>query len=138
MTEVDPPVATAGEVVVDVALVRVCGTDVEFYTGEVEYIRQGYAQFPTSIGHEWSGTISAVGPDVDPPLVGRRTTGDTMIGCTRCRRCQSGLPQLCPDRVEIGVRGGLPGALAEVGAVLSGTWDRPQGGPEILVDPNRR
>jgi threonine dehydrogenase-like Zn-dependent dehydrogenase len=113
VTELDPPVPAPGQVVVDVERVGVCGTDVEFYTGEMEYIRQGHAVFPLRLGHEWSGTISAVGDGVDPGLVGRRTTGDTMIGCASCRRCREGLPQLCPQRVEIGVRGGWPGALAE-------------------------
>jgi threonine dehydrogenase-like Zn-dependent dehydrogenase len=113
VVEVEPPRAAPGEVVVDVERVGVCGTDVEFYTGEMEYLKQGHAWFPLQLGHEWSGTISAVGDGVDPGLVGRRTTGDTMIGCGHCRRCAAHLPQLCPDRVEIGVRGGWPGALAE-------------------------
>lgn len=113
VAEVEPPTAGPGEVVVDVALVGICGTDVEFFTGEMEYLKQGHATFPLRLGHEWSGTISAVGEGVDPRLVGRRTTGDTMIGCGVCRRCQARLPQLCPTRVEIGVRGGWPGALAE-------------------------
>jgi threonine dehydrogenase-like Zn-dependent dehydrogenase len=111
--EVPRPVPVAGEVVVDVERVGVCGTDVEFFTGEMEYLKQGHAEFPLRLGHEWSGTISAVGAGVDEALVGRRTTGDTMIGCGHCRRCNDRMPQLCARRVEIGVRGGWPGALAE-------------------------
>ena len=65
------------------------------------------------IGHEWCGTIAAVGDGVDPSWVGRRTTGDTMLGCGHCRRCRSGLQHVCRDRYEIGIRGGFPGALAE-------------------------
>lgn len=111
--DVDPPTAQPGQVVVDVEWAGVCGTDVEYYTGEMAYLHQGHATFPLRPGHEWSGTITAVGEGVDPALRGRRTTGDTMIGCGHCRRCRGRTPQLCAVRVEIGVRGGWPGALAE-------------------------
>ena len=45
--------------------------------------------------------------------LGRRVTGDTMLGCGRCRRCRAGRQHVCADRHEIGIRGGWPGALAE-------------------------
>jgi threonine dehydrogenase-like Zn-dependent dehydrogenase len=115
--DVEAPVADAGQVVVDVERVGVCGTDVEFFTGEMAYLHQGFAKFPMRIGHEWCGTVSAVGPGVDPSWVGRRTTGDTMLGCGHCRRCLGGLQHVCEDRFEIGIRGGFPGALAEQLAV---------------------
>lgn len=111
--EVDPPVAGPGQVVVDVARVGVCGTDVEFFVGDMAYLKTGEESFPLRLGHEWCGTISAVGDGVDPGLRGRRTTGDTMLGCGHCRRCRSGVQHLCADRYEIGVRRGWPGALAE-------------------------
>jgi len=111
--DVDPPVAAPGEVVIDVERVGVCGTDVEFFTGEMQYLHAGHAAFPMRLGHEWSGTVSALGPDVDPSWLGRRVTGDTMLGCGRCRRCLGGRQHVCEDRAEVGIRGGRPGALAE-------------------------
>jgi len=57
--------------------------------------------------------VSAVGADVDPAWVGRRVTGDTMLGCGRCARCRAGRQHVCADRFEIGISGGWPGALAE-------------------------
>ena len=36
-----------------------------------------------------------------------------MIGCGRCRRCRTGYHHVCDDRFELGIRGGMPGALAE-------------------------
>jgi threonine dehydrogenase-like Zn-dependent dehydrogenase len=48
--EVEPPVAGPGQVVVDVARAGVCGTDVELFTGEMEYLRQGHAQYPLRLG----------------------------------------------------------------------------------------
>jgi threonine dehydrogenase-like Zn-dependent dehydrogenase len=111
--DVEPPAAAPGQVVVDVERVGVCGTDVEFFTGEMAYLHQGHARYPMRLGHEWCGRVSAVGAGVDPGWVGRRVTGDTMLGCGRCRRCQGGLHHVCEDRFEIGIRGGWPGALAE-------------------------
>ncbi|HEX8510485.1 MAG TPA: alcohol dehydrogenase catalytic domain-containing protein [Propionibacteriaceae bacterium] len=104
--EVEPPRAGPGEVVVDVERVGVCGTDVEFYNGDIAYLQTGEEHFPLRLGHEWCGTVAAVGEGVDPALVGRRTTGDTMLGCQTCRRCRSGLQYLCADRFEIGIRHG--------------------------------
>jgi threonine dehydrogenase-like Zn-dependent dehydrogenase len=115
--EVAPPVSEPGRVVVDVHRVGVCGTDVEFFTGEMAYLHQGHAQFPIRLGHEWCGVVSAVADDVDPVWLGRRVTGDTMIGCGHCERCRSGRHNVCEKRFEIGIRGGFPGALAEQLAV---------------------
>ena len=115
--EVPPPELVQGEVVVDVRRAGVCGTDVEFFTGEMQYLHEGLAHFPMRIGHEWMGVVSAVGDGVDPSWLGRRVTGDTMLGCGACGRCRSGYQHVCPDRFELGIRGGRPGALAEQVAV---------------------
>lgn len=115
--EVEPPRATPGFVVVDVARVGVCGTDVEFFTGEMEYLREGEAAYPVRIGHEWCGTVSAIGEGVDSSWLGARVTGVTNIGCGHCPRCLAGLQWVCEDRVEVGIRRGFPGAMAEQVAV---------------------
>jgi threonine dehydrogenase-like Zn-dependent dehydrogenase len=113
VVDVEPPVPAAGQVVVEVERVGVCGTDVEFYTGEMAYLHDGQARYPIRLGHEWCGTVSLVGSGVDPSWVGRRVTGDTMLGCGDCPRCLAGRHHVCADRYEIGIRGGWPGALAE-------------------------
>jgi threonine dehydrogenase-like Zn-dependent dehydrogenase len=125
--EVEPPVAAPGEVVVDVRRAGVCGTDVEFYTGEMQYLHDGFASYPIRIGHEWMGTVSSVGEGVDRGWLGRRVTGDTMLGCGTCRRCRTGRQHVCEFRTELGIRGGRPGALAEQVAI-------PQGALRALPD----
>ncbi|MFG1603307.1 zinc-binding dehydrogenase [Actinoplanes sp. NPDC049265] len=110
--DVPPPAARAGEVVVDVDRAGVCGTDLEFFSGEMAYLHSGEASYPMRIGHEWSGVVTAVGSAGDEAWLGRRVTGDTMLGCGHCARCTSGRQHLCADRHEIGVRRGWPGALA--------------------------
>ncbi len=137
--EVDPPAAAPGEVVVDVERAGVCGTDVEFYTGEMAYLHQRHAHFPMRIGHEWMGTVSSVGEGVDDGWLGRRVTGDTMLGCGECRRCLAGHQHVCDRRQEVGIRGGRAGALAEQVAVPSTSLHRLPDGMDAalgaLVEP---
>ena len=111
--EVAAPVARPGHVIVDVARAGVCGTDVEFFNGDMAYFETGEAKYPMRLGHEWCGTVSALGEGVDRRWLSRRVTGDTMLGCQNCKRCRSGLQHVCADRFEIGIRHGWPGALAE-------------------------
>ncbi len=115
--EVPAPVPAPGEAVIAVERVGVCGTDVEFFTGEMAYLHQGHARFPMRLGHEWCGTVTAVGDGADPAWVGLRVMGDTMLGDGRCRRCRRGHQHVCENRQEVGIRGGRPGALAEQLAV---------------------
>jgi threonine dehydrogenase-like Zn-dependent dehydrogenase len=137
--EVPAPVAAPGEVVVDVERAGVCGTDIEFYTGEMAYLRQGHSSYPLRLGHEWCGTVTAVGDGVDPAWAGRRVMGDTMLGDGTCRRCRRGHQHVCQNRQEVGIRDGRPGALAEQIAVpasslhaLPGSVDAALG---ALVEP---
>jgi threonine dehydrogenase-like Zn-dependent dehydrogenase len=111
--EVDPPEARPGQAVIDVERAGVCGTDAEFFSGDMAYLHTGEAEYPVRIGHEWCGTVAAVGAEVDPSWIGRRVTGDTMLGCGHCDRCRRGRQHLCADRFEVGIRHGWPGALAE-------------------------
>jgi threonine dehydrogenase-like Zn-dependent dehydrogenase len=110
--EVEAPVAGAGQVVVDVRRAGICGTDVELFTGQLAYFAQGKTGFPLRPGHEWCGVVSAVGDGVDPGWLGVRVTGDTMLGCGHCPRCQAGNGHVCADRREVGIMG-WAGALAE-------------------------
>jgi threonine dehydrogenase-like Zn-dependent dehydrogenase len=125
---VPAPLAAAGQVVVDVERAGVCGTDVELFTGEMTYLQTGASSYPLRPGHEWCGVVTAVGPDVDAAWLGRRVTGDTMIGCGHCRRCRQGRHHECADRHELGITTGLPGALAEQVAV-------PARALHVLPDP---
>ena len=111
--EVPAPQAIPGQAVISVERVGVCGTDAEFFTGDMAYLHDGHAHFPMRLGHEWMGTVISVGDDADDRWVGQRVTGDTMLGCGSCRRCLTGFQHVCDDRHEVGIRGGWPGALAE-------------------------
>ena len=94
--DVEPPVAAPGEVVVEIERVGVCGTDVEFFTGHMQYLEDGHAHFPMRIGHEWMGTVVSVGDG--GPGVGRRT-GDRRHNA-RLRRLPP-LPGRVPARLRV-------------------------------------
>jgi 2-desacetyl-2-hydroxyethyl bacteriochlorophyllide A dehydrogenase len=111
--DVPVPEAAPGQVVVEVERAGICGTDVELFTGDMTYFSDHNAEYPLRIGHEWCGRVSAVGDGVNPRWLGRRVTGDTMLGCGHCHRCTSGRQHLCAERYEIGIRRGWPGALAQ-------------------------
>ena len=137
--DVPDAVAAEGEVVVDVHRVGVCGTDMEFWTGEMAYLHHGTSHYPMRLGHEWCGVVSSLGVGVDASWLGRRVIGDTMIGCGHCHRCRSGRHHVCEDRSELGVRGTFPGALAERLAVpasaLVAVPDSVDDGAGAMVEP---
>ena len=111
--EVPDLVAGPGQILLDVERVGICGTDVELYTGEMAYYKTGRTTFPVQLGHEWTGRVTAVGDGVSSAWIGKRVTGDTMLGCTKCARCVSGKTYLCDERIELGITDGWGGALAE-------------------------
>ena len=63
--DIDPLSPSPGQVVVDVERAGVCGTDMEFFTGHMAYLRTGEAHYPVRIGHEWCGVVA--GPGMRPP-----------------------------------------------------------------------
>jgi len=113
VASVAPPVPGPHDLLVDVERVGICGTDVELYLGQMAYLDQGITHFPLRLGHEWTGTVTAVGSSANEHWIGTRVTGDTMLGCGHCRFCLAGHQHVCPDRFEVGILDGWAGALAE-------------------------
>ncbi len=111
--DVPAPEAGPGDVVVDVHRVGVCGTDQELFDGSMAYLHTGRAWYPLRPGHEWCGVVQSLGEGVAPDWLGARVTGDTMLSCGRCDRCQAGRAHVCRNLVEVGISLGYAGALAE-------------------------
>lgn len=111
--QVEDPRPGPGEVTVDVGFVGICGTDLGLFQADDGRLLETRNHYPLRLGHEWSGTVSAVGDGVGSHWLSRRVTGETMVGCGTCDFCRAALPNLCLERVEIGVRGDWPGAFAE-------------------------
>jgi threonine dehydrogenase-like Zn-dependent dehydrogenase len=113
VVQVNEPVVGEHDLLVEIERVGICGTDVEFFNGDMAYLQSGHAKYPLQLGHEWCGRVIEIGSQVDKKWRGKFITGDTMLGCQRCERCTSGYQYLCHDRDEVGIRNGYPGALAE-------------------------
>ncbi|MEV3928462.1 MULTISPECIES: zinc-binding dehydrogenase [unclassified Streptomyces] len=92
LTEGPVPEPGPGEVRVRVAAAGICMSDREVYDGHRD---AAYVRYPVVPGHEWSGTVDAVGEGVDPALTGRRTVAEGFRACGRCERCRSGETSLC-------------------------------------------
>jgi (R,R)-butanediol dehydrogenase/meso-butanediol dehydrogenase/diacetyl reductase len=80
-----------GQVLAQVSHCGVCGSDLHMMV-------EGWGQPGYVGGHEWSGTIAAVGDGVDRWAVGDLVVGGPSPRCGRCRRCREGLPSQCEDR----------------------------------------
>ncbi len=97
VVEVKTPAPGPGEVLIEVVAAGVCGTDLHIYHGEYE---GGYPIIP---GHEFSGTVAAVGEGVKRYRPGDRVTADPNVPCNRCPACQRNEPNQCHDLAAIGV-----------------------------------
>lgn len=93
----DRPVPAPGprEVLVEVAAVGVCGSDVHYYRHG--RIGDFVVDEPMILGHELSGRIAAVGDGVDPGRVGQRVAVEPQHPCRRCTQCTAGRYNLCPE-----------------------------------------
>jgi L-iditol 2-dehydrogenase len=89
------PVVLSDEVLVKVAAVGVCGSDVHYYrTGRIgDFVVDG----PLVLGHEVSGRIVATGPEVAEARIGQRVAIEPQRPCRTCWQCKSGRYNLCPD-----------------------------------------
>ncbi len=105
LDEVEVPELRPGEVLIRVAHVAVCATDLEIYSGRLGYYRNGMASYPITPGHEFSGHIAAVGTNVSKLSEGDAVVVECIQSCGVCAECAHGNHIGCPDRTEIGVFG---------------------------------
>lgn len=74
-----------------------CGRDRAVHLGDhpPENVR-----FPITPGHEWSGTVTAVGAGTSASLIGRKVVGEGLRNCETCDRCREGETHLCRGGYE--------------------------------------
>lgn len=89
--EVRVPELGADDVLVAVDLCGVCGSDLHM-------VLDGWGQRGSWPGHEWVGTVTAVGPSVTTWKPGDAVVGGPTTRCGRCPMCRAGRPSLCADR----------------------------------------
>jgi len=91
------------DVLVQIAFAGICHTDIEVLRGTHGAYRTGWARYPVIPGHEWSGRVVEVGPNVGGLSPGDLVTGETGIGCMTCRLCRLGAYNCCPNVTETGI-----------------------------------
>jgi (R,R)-butanediol dehydrogenase/meso-butanediol dehydrogenase/diacetyl reductase len=88
LVEFPEPTPSAGGVVVDISYCGICGTDVHAY-------QSGRPYTPAICGHEWAGSVSAVGDGVRSLSEGDRVVVAAAPACGRCAACQQGQASHC-------------------------------------------
>lgn len=109
MEEVPIPEIAANEVLIKIERTAICGTDMHIY-GWDEWA-QKTVPIPLITGHEYGGTVAAIGATVKRVKVGDRVTGEGHVVGRRSRNARAGRFHLDPDTMGIGVN--LSGAFAQ-------------------------
>lgn len=107
MPEAEPK---AGEVAVRCEAAGICGSEIEGYLGKMSNRIP-----PLVMGHEFAGTVTAIGAGVNRSWLGKRAAVNPIVGCGHCRYCVRGDRNLCTERFLVGV--GVPGGFASVAIV---------------------
>jgi 2-desacetyl-2-hydroxyethyl bacteriochlorophyllide A dehydrogenase len=111
VTEAPDPVPAPGQLVVQVAVCGICGTDVHIADGEFPP-----TPYPIIPGHEFSGRVAAIGDQAPGGWrEGERVAVDPSLYCGHCRACRAGRGNLCANWNAIGDT--VDGAFAQYVAV---------------------
>jgi 2-desacetyl-2-hydroxyethyl bacteriochlorophyllide A dehydrogenase len=102
---VEDPTPQPRDVVVQVAACGICGTDLHILEGEFA------PSLPIIPGHEFAGTIVAVGSHVTELKPGQKVAVDPSLYCNECHYCRLGRNNLCERWNAIGVS--VPGGAAQ-------------------------
>jgi L-iditol 2-dehydrogenase len=92
LRRVPRPEAGPGEVLVRVGAAGICGSDVDVLEGRRPAL---YVRYPIIPGHEWAGTVEAVGQGVENIHEGAVVVAEGFRACGDCARCREGRTNLC-------------------------------------------
>lgn len=105
--DIPEPEATGDLIKIKIAYSGVCGTDIHAFNGSYSSTKP-----PVVLGHEFSGVVVAVGPDVKNIKAGDRVTSETTFStCGHCSSCITKDYNLCSNRWGIGTQ--INGSMAE-------------------------
>lgn len=104
----EPPDPLPGQAVVQVSYCGICGTDLHEQAHGPNLIRTGPHPLtgqspPLALGHEISGTVTALGSDVPGIEVGTRVAVDPCLRCGQCRWCTHGEYHICAKGGSLGL-----------------------------------
>src|SRR6195256_5500644 len=91
------PIPGRAEVLVRIDAVAICATDIEIIHGGSPASIGGGLPFNKNFtpGHEYMGTVAALGPEVDEFEIGERVSVEIHAGCGQCKRCRQGMYTSC-------------------------------------------
>lgn len=91
------PTPGYSEVLVKIDAVAICATDLDVISYGPPALIEGEKPFNKEFtpGHEYMGTVVALGPSVDEFLIGDRVTVEIHSGCGQCKRCRMGMYTSC-------------------------------------------
>ena len=98
LLDIPKPIAGQGEVLIKVHTAGVCGTDIHLFHDRFKNSP------PFVLGHEFSGIIDSIGSDVKGLKPGTRVvSANNPYACGKCKLCQTGYPNLCPQKKAMGI-----------------------------------
>lgn len=106
-----PVLKNAGDVLIRIKTVGVCGSDIHYFTEG--RIGSQVVEFPFTVGHECSGIIEETGSDVKNLEPGDLVAVDPSIHCGTCDQCLAGRPHTCRNNLFLGCPGQIEGCLTE-------------------------
>jgi len=119
LDEVPVPIIGINDVLIKIQKTAICGTDMHIYNWD-EWA-QKTIPVPMHVGHEYVGTVEAIGNNVHDFKKGDLVSGEGHIVCGHCRNCLAGRRHLCMNTQGVGVN--RPGAFAEYLAIpQSNVW----------------
>ena len=88
----DIPEPKAGEVLIKVERIGVCGSDPTIYFGNHPYV-----SYPLVMGHEFSGHVAELGPGLESPEIGTRVAVIPHLVCGKCKPCRDKIYNFCQE-----------------------------------------
>ena len=101
MIDAPKPEYGPNDLLIKIKITAICGTDVHIFNWD--HWSQKAIPVPLITGHEFVGTVEAMGSEVAGFQVGDRVTGEGHLTCGHCRNCRAGKRHLCRNTKGIGV-----------------------------------
>jgi threonine 3-dehydrogenase len=95
------PTISPSDVLIKISKTAICGTDLHIYNWDDW--SQKTIPVPMITGHEFVGTIAAIGTEVKGFKIGDRVSGEGHVACDLCRNCKAGRRHLCRKNIGVGV-----------------------------------
>jgi threonine 3-dehydrogenase len=119
LDEVPVPEIGINDVLIKIHKTSICGTDIHIYNWD-DWAKKTIP-VPMVTGHEYVGTVEAIGSNVHDVQIGELVSGEGHIVCGRCRNCRAGRRHLCRNAKGVGVN--RPGCFAEYLSIpVSNVW----------------